>query len=135
MDIPTIKTFYRKKSLQAKSSNIILSDDNYQAISKFTSLSQTVISSLAPSQLPIPGSFSLILITLPPPQLFVHSLHSPHEDHSQPNTSPRNRLFQSIFCSQLSFLTTACFYLDFCSVYRWIYKVTLRTIILFTLLF
>jgi len=69
-----------------------------------TSLSQTVISSLAPSQLPIPGSFSLILITLPPPQLFVHSLHSPHDDHSQPNTSPRDKSFLIVLCSYLSFL-------------------------------
>ena len=84
----------------------------------FTSLSQTVISSLAPSQLPIPGSFSLIRITLPPPQLFVHSLHSPHDDHSQPNTSPSYRLLQCVLCLYRLFLTAGYFYLDVGSIYH-----------------
>ena len=61
----------------------------FMIICRCTSLSQTVISSFAPSQLPIPGSFSRVLFIFPPPQLFVHSLHWPHVDHSQPNTWPR----------------------------------------------
>ena len=47
----------------------------FMIIYRCTSLSQTVISSFAPSQLPIPGSFSRVLFIFPPPQLFVHSLH------------------------------------------------------------
>ena len=96
-----------------------------------TSLSHIVISSLAPSQLPIPGSFSRILFTFPPPQLFVHSLQSPHADHSQPNTWPKTYLFD--FRSRIEkFKKVKLWQFLYNEVSR--HKFTLGTTIAFTLL-